>query len=106
MEAEHMDTLARRYHADIPDPSPDFRVERAALYAGIDNAPGDPESLFRIAIACEERAVAFFRARSATAEPRSPEWQLYRELAAEESEHVALLTTEYERWRQAKPGLL
>ena len=31
---------------------------------------------------------------------------LYKELAAEEREHVALLTTEYERWKAGKAGLL
>ena len=32
--------------------------------------------------------------------------ELYKELAAEEREHVALLTTEYDRWKIGKPGLL
>ena len=36
----------------------------------------------------------------------SVEEQLYRELAAEEREHVALLTTELDRWKLGKPGLL
>ena len=36
----------------------------------------------------------------------SPERQLYKELAAEEREHVALLTTELERWKAGKPGLM
>jgi hypothetical protein len=34
------------------------------------------------------------------------ERQLYKELAAEEAEHVAILTTEFERWKQGKPGML
>jgi glutamate synthase (NADPH) small chain len=34
------------------------------------------------------------------------ERQLYKELTAEEREHVDLLTTEFERWKQGKPGLL
>ena len=107
MEKEHMATLSRRYHAEVPAPTQDFKVDRAAVYAGIPNKPEDPANLFRIAIAFEQRAVKFFE------EPRAPqtpagsvERQLYKELAAEEREHVDLLTTELERWKIGKPGLL
>ncbi|AFL72938.1 NADPH-dependent glutamate synthase [Thiocystis violascens] len=106
MEEEHMATLARRYHVDIPSLSDTFQVERAALYAGIASHPDDPINLFRIAIACEERAVEFFTERSEQEAEDSPEAALYRELAAEEREHVAVLTTELDRYRQGKPGLL
>jgi hypothetical protein len=34
------------------------------------------------------------------------EEQLYRELAAEEAEHAAILQTEYARWQANKGGLL
>jgi hypothetical protein len=34
------------------------------------------------------------------------ERELYRELAAEEREHVELLTTEYRQWEAGKRGLL
>ncbi len=106
MEAEHMATLARRYHAEVPKPDQSFEVERAAIYAGIPHKPEDPANLFRIAIAFEERAVSFFTDRGAACAEGSVERQLYRELAAEEAEHVALLTTEYDRWSRGKPGLL
>jgi rubrerythrin len=106
MEKEHMETLARRYHATVPAPSAAFSVERAAIFAGLDTRPDDPGDLFRIAIAFEERAVRFFTERSDMAAGGAAERQLYRELAAEEREHVALLTTEYARWREGKPGLL
>jgi rubrerythrin len=106
MEKEHMVTLSRRYHADVPEPSPEFQVERAAIYAGIGNRPDDPANLFRIAIACEERAVKFFSDRGAAAAEDSEESQLYKELAAEEREHAAILMTEFERWKAGKPGLL
>jgi glutamate synthase (NADPH) small chain len=106
MEKDHMATLSRRYHADIPPPSDTFKVDRAAVYAGIPNKPEDPANLFRIAIAFEERAVKFFTERVAQTPAGSVEQQLYKELAAEEREHVALLTTEYQRWQQGKPGLL
>jgi homotetrameric NADPH-dependent glutamate synthase len=106
MEKEHMATLSRRYHAEVPAPSQDFKVDRAAIYAGIPNKPEDPANLFRIAIAFEQRAVEFFDARVGQTAESSVERQLYRELAAEEREHVDLLTTEFERWKKGKPGLL
>ena len=105
MEKEHMATLSRRYHAAVPAPG-EFKVDRAAVYAGIPNRPEDPANLFRIAIAFEERAVKFFSERGSAAAAGSPEQQLYQELAAEEREHVALLETELERWKAGKPGLI
>ena len=105
MEKEHMATLSRRYHAQVPAPG-DFKVDRAAVYAGIPNKPEDPANLFRIAIAFEERAVKFFSERGAACAEGSPEKQLYKELAAEEREHVDLLTTELERWKAGKAGLI
>ncbi|HEY6006152.1 MAG TPA: FAD-dependent oxidoreductase, partial [Anaeromyxobacter sp.] len=106
MEKEHMATLSRRYHAEIPPPSSDLKVDRAAVYAGIPHRPEDPANLFRIAIAFEQRAVKFFEERVERTPAGSVERELYRELAAEEREHVDLLTTELERWKQGKPGLL
>jgi rubrerythrin len=106
MEKEHMATLSRRYHAEVPAPSAEFQVDRAAVYAGIPNKPEDPANLFRIAIAFEKRAVKFFEERTAATAEGSVERQLYKELAAEEREHVDTLTTEYERWMAGKPGLL
>jgi homotetrameric NADPH-dependent glutamate synthase len=106
MEKEHMATLTRRYHAAPPPASEGFRLDRAAVFAGLENRPDDPGNLFRIAIGFEQRAVHFFTAKSAEAEEGSPEKLLYKELAAEEREHVDLLTTEFERWKQGKPGLL
>ena len=105
MEKEHMATLSRRYHVQVPAGG-DFRVDRAAIYAGIPNRPEDPANLFRIAIAFEERAVKFFTERGAAVADGTPEKQLYKELAAEEKEHVDLLTTELKRWLAGKPGLM
>jgi rubrerythrin len=106
MEREHMATLAKRYHADLPPPSADFQFDRAAIFAGVDRRPEDPANLFRIAIAFESRAVDFF-AREADAAPAgSVERELYKELAAEEREHVAMLTTEFRRWQAGKGGVL
>ena len=105
MEEELMSTLSARYHVDPPLPG-DFHLDRAAIYAGIPNQPDQPDNLFRIALAFEERAASFFGERQARCPPGSTEAQLYKELAAEEGEHVQLLLTELDRWRAGKPGLL
>jgi homotetrameric NADPH-dependent glutamate synthase len=106
MEEEHMATLSRRYHTSVPAPSRELRMEVLTLFSGIEGRPDDPDTLFRIAIGLEKRAVDFFLERSSLVPDGSAERQLYRELAAEEREHVALLSTEFERWRAGKPGIL
>ena len=106
MEQEHMDTLARRYHAEIPADAADFQLDRAAIFAGVERRPEDPANLFRIAIAFEQRAVEFFEREGEAAAEGSVERELYRELAAEEREHVELLGTEFRRWQDGKAGIL
>jgi rubrerythrin len=106
MEREHMATLSRRYHVDPPERGEGIPVERAAIYAGTTSRPDDPANLFRLAVAFEQRAVEYFAVQATAAPEGSPERQLFKELAAEEKEHVELLLTEYERWKLGKPGLL
>ncbi|AGA90369.1 NADPH-dependent glutamate synthase, homotetrameric [Thioflavicoccus mobilis 8321] len=106
MESQHIATLARRYHTEVPPPTKTFDLERATIYAGIDKRPDGPIDLFEIAIAFEQRAVDFFTSRGDVAPEGSPERELYSELAAEERDHVQLLRTELARYRQGKPGLL
>jgi len=106
MEHEHMDTLSRRYHVQVPDPADGFRVDLAAVQAGVDGNIDNPETLFRTAIACEKRAVDFFSDRANKVTAGSAEQDLYKELAAEEVEHVALLETEFQRWSKGKAGIL
>jgi rubrerythrin len=106
MEKEHMETLSKRYHADLPAPAAEFQLDRAAIFAGVDRNPEDPANLFRIAIAFEQRAVDFFTREGERAPEGSIERGLYLELAAEERDHVQLLTTEYRRWQSGKPGIL
>lgn len=106
MEKEHMDILSKRYHAELPTAAADFQLDRAAIFAGVDRKPEDPANLFRIAIAFEQRAVDFFTQEGARAPAGSVERDLYRELAAEEREHVEMLTTEYRRWEAGKAGIL
>lgn len=106
MEGEHMETLARRYHIDVPEKSPSMRIEVAAIYADVDHRPGDPESLFEIAIGLERRAAEFFADRAARTDAGSPLKRLFTELAAEEHEHAEALITEHARWRAGGGGLL
>jgi glutamate synthase (NADPH) small chain len=105
MEQEHMDILSKRYHATLPAAA-DFQLDRAAIFSGVDRKPEDPANLFRIAIAFEQRAVDFFSREGDRAPDGSVERELYGELAAEEREHVALLTTEFRRWETGKAGIL
>lgn len=106
MEKEHMETLSKRYHADLPAEATDFQLDRAAIFTGVDRKPEDPANLFRIAIAFEQRAVEFFTGEGEKAPAGSVERELYAELAAEEREHVALLSTEFARWKTGKAGIL
>jgi acyl-coenzyme A synthetase/AMP-(fatty) acid ligase/rubrerythrin len=105
MEGEHIETLSRRYHLDVPVPSPGFRLEVAAIFADVPNRPLDPENLFHIAIGLENRAARFFAERAAQVGQGNSEGHLYGELAAEEREHAEVLGTELERWRAGKSGL-
>ena len=105
MEGQHMEALARRYQVDVPAASPAFRLESAAVFAGVEHRPQDPENLFRVAIALEQRAADWFADGAAKAAPGSEASQLYRELAAEEREHADRLRAEYFRWRAARSGL-
>lgn len=106
MEHEHMETLSRRYHAQVPDVQAGVDAGLAALFGGVEHRPADPSNLFRIAIALENRAASWFAECANRAPEGSPERQLYRELAAEEREHAQLLGTEYARWQAGKPGVL
>jgi len=106
MEDEHLETLQRRYHAVVPPPSPDFETTRAAIFAGLDHRPEDPANLLRVAIGFEMRAVKFFSDHVEECAPGSVERELYEELAAEEREHVDLLTTELGRFMDGKGGIL
>ena len=105
MEGEHVATLARRYHTEAPKLD-GLQIANAALRAHLPHRPEDPVNLFNIAIGFEERAVSFFAERLAKATRGSVEADLFRELAAEEAEHVTLLRTELERFQKGKPGVL
>jgi rubrerythrin len=104
MESEHLATLVERYHVSAPEPSssglrPAF--ERAAR----EPRPDDPFDLLELAISLERQAEAYFRENERKA-ANSVVAELYRELAAEEAEHVDILTTELDARRSGRTGLL
>ena len=103
MEREHIDTLVRRYHIPPPaDPSGD--LQPGVLQAGGSDTAADPLELLEMAILLERRAERFFRERLYEAAPAARE--LYRELAAEEAEHIDLLVTELAALRDNRRGIL
>ncbi|MBI4704427.1 MAG: NADPH-dependent glutamate synthase [Deltaproteobacteria bacterium] len=107
MEESHLATLARRYHVTPPDPAaaaPSLAV--IGVYGGLDPSAWSAEELLELAVGFEERARGFYSERARALEPGTPEWRLYRELEAEESDHAATLATELERYRAGKPGAL
>ena len=109
MEAGHLVTLSRRYHLDVASDAgvgDGISPSQVAVYAGIDAPEDDGVALVKLAVALEKRARAFFTREGERFAPGSPERVLYQELAAEEQEHVDLLTTELARLIAGKPGLL
>jgi len=112
MEQEHMETLSRRYHVPVPAAATEngggkqAAADWAAIYTGIEVDLSDPATLFAAAIKFEERAVDYFVERQKAAAAGSMEEQLYKEMAAEEREHAALLRTERDRWKAGKAGIL
>jgi bacterioferritin (cytochrome b1) len=103
MEREHIDTLVRRYHIPPPADAPGD-LHPGVLQAGGSDTAADPMELLEMAITLERRAEQFFRERLHEAAPAARE--LYRELAAEEAEHVDLLVTELAALRVNRRGIL
>jgi len=98
-EEEHLSELSDKYHVhpegDLRSQSENFDRELAAwLFEGIQfDETSHVAALYDKAIALEKRTRDHFLARAA-ALPDGKEREIYRELAAEEEEHVALLETE------------
>ncbi len=65
-----------------------------------------PWSCLEVAVKLEQRARDFFAERSTSLTRGSAVWRLYRELEAEEHEHVALVETELARRREGLAGML
>jgi acyl-coenzyme A synthetase/AMP-(fatty) acid ligase/rubrerythrin len=106
MERQHMDLLAQRYRVDLTPVHDAYAIDCAAVFAGVSPHVRDADGLFEIAIGIERRAADFFQASAECAAPGSAIQALYRELAAEEREHAALLRAEHARWWTGRPVLL
>ena len=99
-EAEHLEELEQKYHVHFDDgiktsnPSAD-EIMAGALFEGIDfdDVTKQVPAVYERAIALEQRTRDRFIARARDL-PEGPEKELFRELAAEEVEHVALLEGE------------
>jgi rubrerythrin len=102
-EEDHLVDLEEKYHVH-PDENPrEMTPDAEKIYAswifeGINFSDGDHVlELYDKAIALERRTRDHFQARAAEL-PDGPERELYRELAAEEEDHVAILETEREQF--------
>jgi glutamate synthase (NADPH/NADH) small chain len=103
-EEDHLAELEEKYHLHL---DPDLRLlpkqkEKIAsdwIFQGIDfdNAEGHILHVYDKAISMERRTRDRFLAH-ADALPPGPQKELYRELAAEEVEHVSILETEREQF--------
>jgi rubrerythrin len=105
-EEDHLDELEGKYHVHL-DPQllqlPD-KVEQLVskwIFEGIDfdNGEGHVLEVYDKAIAMERRTRDYFKARSDAMSP-GPQKEIYRELAAEEEEHVSILETEREQFEK------
>lgn len=105
MERAHLATLSRRYHVSPPEAT-GVEPWAAALYAGLTPPEDDGLALVKLALALERRARGYFQAHAEDQVEGTPVWKLYRELQAEEGEHVVLLENELSRLQQGLAGLL
>lgn len=104
MEREHLENLADKYHAHIEmdarlAPHPKIRQ---IILDEIEEVPtaDRPLALYARAIEMERRARAFFLQQVDGLE-EGLEREIYRELAAEEDEHIALLEAGLSKTREA-----
>ncbi len=94
MEREHLENLAEKYHAHLeidPGQTPHPKI-RQIMLEGIEDVPPRDRlvTLYERAIEMERRARAFFL-KQVESLGDGLEREIYRELAAEEDEHIALL---------------
>jgi homotetrameric NADPH-dependent glutamate synthase len=108
MEREHMDILARRYHVDIPAAvtEGDLSPTQVAVFAGAKVEDVSGAALLRLAVHLEKRARAFFLDAGRQFPVGSAEWKLYRELEAEEREHVSRISTVLSRVAAGQPAII
>jgi glutamate synthase (NADPH) small chain len=105
-EEDHLDELEQKYHVHLdPDlrdlPENTAKTVSGWIFEGIDfsNAEGHVLQVYDKAIAMEKRTRDRFMEHAASL-PDGPQKEIYRELAAEEDDHVAILETEREQFRK------
>ena len=99
-EEDHLAELEEKYHLHLDSelrslPDQKEKIASNWIFQGIDfgNAEGHILQVYDKAISMERRTRDHFLAH-ADALPAGPQKEIYRELAAEEEEHVATLETE------------
>lgn len=105
MEGEHLQNLADKYHAHLevdPGLTPHPQIRQIVL-EGIEDVPAPDRmpTLYARAIEMERRARAFFLDQVEGLE-EGLEREIYRELAAEEDEHIAILESGLAKTREAR----
>jgi hypothetical protein len=104
MERGHLESLADKYHAHLEaDPGTTAHGKiRQIILEGMDAVPQEERllHLYARAIEMERRARAFFL-RQVEGLAEGLEREVYRELAAEEDEHIALLEAGLAKTRAA-----
>ncbi len=105
-EEDHLGELEQKYHLHLDPAARDLPAEHERLvskwiFEGIDfdNREGHVLALYDKAIEMERRTRDHFNAR-ASLMPPGPQKEIYRELAAEEEEHVSILETEREQFHK------
>jgi rubrerythrin len=103
-EEDHLAELEQHYHLHLdPDllkpPEQKQRIFADWIFQGVDfkNAEGHIPQVYDKAIALERMVRDIFLAHAA-ALPPGPQKEVYRELAAEEADHVSTLETEREQF--------
>jgi len=103
-EEDHLSELENKYHLHLDPPVRHLPEDAEAqltkwIFQGIDF--GDSRNhileIYEKAIAMERRTRDHFQARADSFDP-GPQKEIYRELAAEEDDHVSILETEREQF--------
>jgi glutamate synthase (NADPH) small chain len=110
-EEDHLKELEQKYHLHFGHdlrhlPENDEKIVFGFIFHGIDfkTAEGHILKVYNKAIAMERRTRNRFLTH-ANALPPGPQKELYRELAAEENDHVQILETEREQFLKTQdPG--
>ena len=105
-EEDHLDEIEAKYHVHLDPQMRQLPAEAEKLmsqwiFKGIDftNEEGHVLEVYDKAIAMERRTRDHFKARAESLPP-GPHKEIYRELAAEEEEHVSILETEREQFNK------